>query len=54
MEADTIFIDIRASDLTLAQALKEIERIQRENPDFEIFLDGDAHAIAGRRKLGGA
>jgi hypothetical protein len=52
VESDTIFIDIRASDLTLAQVLKEIERIQKENPDLEIFLDGDAHAIAGRKRLG--
>ncbi|MDR3075558.1 MAG: hypothetical protein LBU30_05955 [Candidatus Methanoplasma sp.] len=50
MEPDTIFIDIRTSKLTLAQALQEIQRIQAENPDYEIFLDGDAHAIAGRKK----
>jgi len=48
LESDKIFIDIRTSDLTLAQVIKEIQRIQAENPDYEIFLDGDAHAIAGR------
>lgn len=48
MESDKIFIDIRTSELTLAQVLKEVRRIQDENPDYEIFLDGDAHAIAGR------
>lgn len=51
MEPDRIFIDIETSELTLAQVLLEIQRIQEENPDYEIFLDGDAHAIAGRRKI---
>lgn len=51
MESDKIFIDIRTSELTLTQVLKEIERIQEENPDYEIFLDGDAHAIAGRIRV---
>jgi hypothetical protein len=51
LESDKIFIDIRTSELTLAQVLQEIQRIQAENPDYEIFLDGDAHAIAGRRRL---
>lgn len=50
METDKIFIDIRTSELTLAEVLDEIKRIQSENPDYEIFLDGDAHAIAGRRR----
>jgi hypothetical protein len=51
LEPDKIFIDIRTSELTLAQALQEIKRIQAENPDYEIFLDGDTHSIAGRRKF---
>ncbi|MCL1811398.1 MAG: hypothetical protein FWG41_04185 [Methanomassiliicoccaceae archaeon] len=51
METDKIFIDIRTSELTLSQVLQEIQRIQDENPDYEIFLDGDSHAIAGRRRL---
>lgn len=51
MEPDKIFIDIKTSELTLAQVLQEIQRIQAENPDYEIFLDGDAHAIAGRRRI---
>ncbi|MDR2846646.1 MAG: hypothetical protein LBV63_05130 [Candidatus Methanoplasma sp.] len=52
MEPDKIFIDIRTSDLTLSQVLQEIAKIQAENPDYDIFLDGDAHAIAGRRRYG--
>jgi hypothetical protein len=51
LESDKIFIDIRTSELTLTQVLEEIKRIQKENPEYEIFLDGDAHAIAGRRRL---
>jgi len=51
LESDKIFIDIRTSELTLMQVLKEIKRIQDENPDYEIFLDGDAHAIAGRIRV---
>jgi len=50
LESDKIFIDIRTSDLTLAQVIEKIQKIQEENPDYEIFLDGDAHAIAGRRR----
>ena len=52
MDTDTVFIDITTSELTLTQVLQEIRRIQSENPDYEIFLDGDAHAIVGRRRSG--
>ncbi|HKM13787.1 MAG TPA: hypothetical protein VJY42_02575 [Candidatus Methanomethylophilaceae archaeon] len=50
MEEDKVFIDIATSRLTVADTLKEIKRLQIEYPDYEIFLDGDAHAIIGRRK----
>jgi hypothetical protein len=50
LESDTIFIDIKTSELTLTQVLQEIQRIQKENPNYEIFLDGDTHAIVGRRR----
>lgn len=50
MDDPVVFIDIRTSDLTLAQALKEIERIKAENPDMEIYMDGDRYAIVGRRR----
>lgn len=51
MEPDILFIDIRTCGLTLSEALAEIRRIQAENPDYDVFLDGDAHAVIGRRKL---
>lgn len=50
MEADRIFIDVKTCELTLSQVLAEVKRIQKENPDYEIFLDGDAHAIVGRKR----
>ena len=48
---EEIHIDVRTSDLTLTQVLREVERIQAEHPDNEIFLDGDAHAIVARRRM---
>jgi hypothetical protein len=52
---DKVFIDVRTSDLTLSEIFRQIESIQSDNPDMEIFLDGDRHAIVGRsRKAEGA
>jgi len=48
--ADRVFIDVRASDLTLSEIFRKIQDIQSENPDLEIFLDGDRHAIMGRKR----
>ncbi len=50
MEADKIFIDVRTCELKLSQVLAEVKRLQTEYPDYEIFLDGDAQAIVGRRR----
>jgi hypothetical protein len=47
---DKVFIDVRTSDLTLSEIFRQIELIQSDNPDMEIFLDGDRHAIVGRRR----
>ena len=47
-----IFIDVRDSELTLTEVLAKIEEIQSENPDLEIFLDGDSHAIRSRPRRG--
>lgn len=51
MEPDTVFIDIRTCDLTLSQVMSEIAQLQNDNPDLEIFMDGDAYAIVGRRRF---
>jgi hypothetical protein len=47
---DKVFIDVRTSDLTLSEIFRHIEIIQSDNPDLEIFLDGDRHAIVGRKR----
>jgi len=50
MENDIVFIDIRTSELTMMQVIQEVQRLQKENPDYEIFMDGDLYAIVGRRR----
>lgn len=50
MEPDKVLIDIRTTELTLAQVMAEVERFQKEYPDHEIFMDGDAYAIVARRR----
>ena len=50
---DRVFIDIRTCDLTLSQVMSEIARLQSEHPEYEIFMDGDAYAIVGRRRTQG-
>lgn len=51
MEPDKVLIDIRTCELTLSEVMAEIERLQAEYPDHEIFMDGDAYAIVARRRL---
>jgi len=51
LDSDLVFIDVRTSNLTLIQVLKEIERLKMEYPDYEIILDGDTHKIIGRAKV---
>ena len=51
MEPDRVFIDIRTCDLTLSQVMSEIARLQSDYPDYEIFMDGDAYAIVGRKRV---
>ena len=50
MMPDKIYIDIRTCGLTLGQMMDAVEELIREHPDEEIFMDGDAFAIVGRRK----
>jgi len=38
----------RNSDFTLREVLKKIEEIQAENPDLDVFFDGDDYAICSR------
>ena len=41
-------------DLTLREVLKKIEDIQAENPDLDVFFDGDEYAICSRPRKSGA
>ncbi|MBO4797384.1 MAG: hypothetical protein J5494_01220 [Candidatus Methanomethylophilaceae archaeon] len=50
MDTDIVLIDIRTCELKISELLAEIERLKSEYPDYEIFMDGDAYAIVGRRK----
>lgn len=50
MIPDTIYIPIRTCELTLSEMMAEIARLQREHPEQEIFMDGDAYAIVGRSR----
>ena len=50
MEPDRIFIDFHERKLTMMEVMQEVSRLQKENPEYEIFMDGDAYAIVGRRK----
>ena len=50
-DEDVVLIDIRTCDLTLSQVMSEIAKLQSEYPDYEIFMDGDAYAIVGRRRM---
>jgi hypothetical protein len=39
-------------DMTLREVLRKIQEIQAENPDLDVFFDGDMYAICSRpRKL---
>lgn len=40
----------KKSDLTLREVLKKIQEIQAENPDLDVFFDGDLYAICSRPK----
>ena len=43
----------RSSDLTLREVLKKIQEIQAENPDLDVFFDGDLYAICSRPRREG-
>lgn len=35
-------------DMTLREVLRKIQEIQAENPDLDVFFDGDMYAICSR------
>lgn len=48
---DTVYIDIRTCELTLGQVMTEVDRLIKEHPTQEIFMDGDVYAIVGRERI---
>lgn len=48
----TVHLRIDRSDdsFTLNDVFTKIDEIQRENPDLEVFFDGDEFAICSRPK----
>ncbi|MBS3780982.1 MAG: hypothetical protein V5A66_01665 [Candidatus Thermoplasmatota archaeon] len=45
-------IDKNDESLTIDDIQKMIKKIQEENPDREVFFDGDEYAICSRKKEG--
>ncbi len=45
-------IDKNDESLTIDDIQKLIKKIQEENPDREVFFDGDEYAICSRKKEG--
>lgn len=54
MSRDRILIPIATCELTLKEVMDEVRRLIEDNPDDEIFLDGDAYAIVARPRRGKA
>ena len=46
---DTVLLDIRTCELTLAEVMQQIRQWVAEFPVDEIFMDGDAYAIVRRQ-----
>ena len=45
-----VLVDIRTSELKLSEVMRMIEIYQRENPDREVFMDGDLYAVIARKR----
>lgn len=45
---DTVLLDIRTCELTLAEVMQQVRQWVAEYPHDEIFMDGDAYAIVRR------
>ncbi len=44
---DSFYFGIKDCDMTLAQVIAEIDRLQAEHPDEVICMDGTAYAVVG-------
>jgi len=45
-------IDRHSTNVTLREVHDKIRQIQVENPDLDVFWDGDEYAICSRPKVG--
>ena len=49
MEKDIILkIDKNDKDMTLGVVIEKIRELQEQNPELEVFFDGDEYAICSR------
>jgi hypothetical protein len=49
--ADRIITDIKICSMTLTEVIELIKTETKNHPEEDIFLDGDARAIVGRRHI---
>lgn len=42
-------VDIDLAKVTAVEMMAEVERLMKENPEADVFLDGDRKAIVLRR-----
>ncbi len=51
---DEVLIDIRNTDMSMFEVLARIDQYKQDPRyrNYEIFLDGDRHAIVARPKVG--
>jgi hypothetical protein len=47
-------IDKNDDSITLQDVINTIQKIQDENPDLDVFFDGDEFAVCSRPKKGGS
>jgi hypothetical protein len=47
-------IDKNDDSITLQDVVNKIQEIQDENPDLDVFFDGDEFAVCSRPKKGGS
>lgn len=53
MIPDVVFFGIRECDMTMSQVIAEMDRLQSEHPELEVFMDGEAYAVVGRCRVQG-
>lgn len=41
----------KSTSLTLSEVLEKIKSLQEQNPDFDVFFDGDAYAICSKPRV---